>query len=142
MSSTSRPGSTSSTWDIKALRAENERHHQFMKDIEETTDWLSDDEYEEPEMNPKYSSDMFTITDVEIVNTNVKSQISKGLSAPNIRFSSDLCYQVPILFDLGTTKSIIKPIQAYTEHIRFPEVLTIGNNPKVNIEWHRSRRRP
>ena len=44
-----------------------------MKDIEETTDWLSDDEYEEPEMNPKYSSDMFTITDVEIVNTNVKS---------------------------------------------------------------------
>jgi hypothetical protein len=47
--------SKTSTLDINELRAENERHHQFMKDIEETTDWLSDDEYEEPEMNPKYS---------------------------------------------------------------------------------------
>ena len=44
-----------------------------MTDQEDTTDWLSDDEYEEPEMNPKYSSDMFTITNVDISNTNVKS---------------------------------------------------------------------
>jgi hypothetical protein len=133
MTSTTIPAGTSSTLDIKALRAENERHHKFIKNLEETTDWLSDDEYEEPEMNPKYSSDMFTITDVEIGNTNVKSQISKGLSAPNHLFSPALCHQVPILFDLGTAKSKIKPIQAYTEHIRFPEVITIGNNPKVNI---------
>ena len=77
---------------MTALRAENERHFKFMKDQEDTTDWLSDDEYEEPEMNPKYSSDMFTITDVDICNTNVKSQIFKGLSAPNYLFSSDLSF--------------------------------------------------
>ena len=52
MSLTEQPGSKSSTLDINELRAENERHHQFTKDIEETTDWLSDNEYEEPEMNP------------------------------------------------------------------------------------------
>ena len=133
MSLTEHAESKPATLDINELRAENERHHQFMKDIEETTDWLSDDEYEEPEMNPKYSSDMFAITNVELINNNRKYPISKALSAPNNLFSSDLCHQVPILFDLGTTKSIIKPIQAYTEHIRFPEVLTIGSNPKVNI---------
>jgi hypothetical protein len=133
MSLTEHTESKPATLDINELRAENERHHQFMKDIEETTDWLSDDEYEEPEMNPKYSSDMFAITNVELINNNQNHLISKGLSAPNNLFSSDLCHQVPILFDLGTTKSIIKPIQAYTEHIRFPEVLTIGSNPKVNI---------
>ena len=104
-----------------------------MKDLEETTDWLSDDEYEEPEMSPKYSSDMFTIANEATGNTNVKTQISKGLSATNHLFSPALCHQVPILFDLGTTKSIIRPIQAYTEHLRFTKVTTIGNNPKVNI---------
>ena len=119
--------------DMNVLRAENERHFQFMTDQEDTTDWLSDDEYEEPEMNPKYSSDMFTITNVDISNTNVKSQTIKGLSAQNALFSPDLIHQVPILFDLGTTKSIIKPIEAYTEHIGFPEVITIGHNPRVNI---------
>jgi hypothetical protein len=49
MTSTPTPGGTSSTLDMTALRAENERHLQFMKDQEDTTDWLSDDEYEEPE---------------------------------------------------------------------------------------------
>jgi hypothetical protein len=121
MTSTDTPGGTSFTVDMSTLRAKTERHFQFMKDLEDTTDWLSDDKYKEPEMNPKYSSDMFTITDVDICSTNVQSQISKGLSAPNHLFSSDLSHQVPILFDLGTAKSIIKPIQAYTEYIRFPE---------------------
>jgi hypothetical protein len=86
MKSTFTPGGTSSNLDMTALRVENERHLKFMKDLEESTDWLSDDKYEEPEMNPKYSSDMFTITDVDICNTNVKYQISKGLSAPNHLF--------------------------------------------------------
>jgi hypothetical protein len=125
MTSAATPGGTSSTLDMTALRAENERYLQFMTDQEDTTDWLSDDEYEEPEMNPKYSSDMLTITNVDM--------ISKGLSASNHLFSSDLSHQVPILFDLGTAKSIIKPIQAYTEYIWFPEIITIGNNPRVNI---------
>jgi len=64
MSLTEHTESKPATLDITVLRAETEGHHQFMKDIEETTDWLSDDEYEEPEMNPKYSSDMFAITNV------------------------------------------------------------------------------
>jgi hypothetical protein len=76
---------------------------------------------------------MFTITDVNICNSNVKSQTSKGLSAPNSLFSSAIVDQVPILFDLGTTKSLIKPIPAYSEYIRLPEVITIGKNPEVNI---------
>ena len=50
-----KPEKSSEDIDIIELRAENERHYKFMKDLEETTDWLSDDEYEEPEMNPKYS---------------------------------------------------------------------------------------
>jgi hypothetical protein len=52
--------------DMTLLRAENERHHKFMTDLEDTVDWLSDDDYEEPEMNPKYMSDMFTIAKVDI----------------------------------------------------------------------------
>jgi hypothetical protein len=48
MTTTTIPGGTFSTLDNKELRAENERHHKFMKDLEETTDWLTDDEYEEP----------------------------------------------------------------------------------------------
>jgi hypothetical protein len=116
MTTTTTSGVSSSTLDIKEMRAENERHYKFMKDLEETTDWLSDDEYEEPEMNPKYSSDMFTIANEATGNTNVKNHISKGLSTTNHLFSPALCHQVPILFDLGTTKSIIRPIQAYTEH--------------------------
>jgi hypothetical protein len=133
MASTPNPGGLSSDLDMKVLRAENEGHHKFMEHLEDRTDCLSDDEYKEPELNPKYSSDMFTITDVNIYNTNLKSQISKGLSAPNYLFSSDLVDQVPILFDLGTAKSLIKPIPAYTEYIRLPEVITIGNNPEVKI---------
>jgi hypothetical protein len=52
--------------DMMPLRAENERHYEFMTDLEDTVDWLSDDEYEQPEMNPKYMSDMFTIAEVDI----------------------------------------------------------------------------
>ena len=65
--------------DMNVLRTENERHFQYMTDQEDTTDWLSDGEYEEPEMNPKYSSDMFTITTVDINNTNVKALINLSL---------------------------------------------------------------
>ena len=41
--------------------------------------------------------------------------------------------QTPILLDLGTTKSLIKPIQAYTEFIKLREPLTIGKHPEVVI---------
>jgi hypothetical protein len=85
------------------LRAENERHYNFMTDLEDTVDWLSDDEYEEPEMNPKYMSDMFTIAEVDIFDSSVISQKSQGLSASNSLLSSYIVYQLPILFDLGTT---------------------------------------
>jgi hypothetical protein len=102
MASTSNPGGSSSDLDMTALRAENERHLQFMEDLEDTTDCLSDDEYKEPDINPKYSSDMFTLTGVDICNTNVQSQITKGLPASKYLFSSALVDQVPILFDLGT----------------------------------------
>jgi hypothetical protein len=104
-----------------------------MKNLEDTADWLSDDEHEEPEIKPKYSSDMFTITDVKIGDPNVRSQTSMSLSAPNSFFSSALVDQVPILFDLGTAKLLIKPIQAYTEYIRLTEVITFGKNSRVNI---------
>jgi hypothetical protein len=78
-------------------------------------------------------SDMFTITEVDICDSSVTAQHFQGLYAPNSRFSSDLVYQLPILFDLGTTKSLIRPIQAYSEYIRLPKVITIGMNPEVNI---------
>ena len=55
------------------------------------------------------------------------------LSAPNSLLSSNIEDQIPILFDLGTTKSLIKPIQGYTEHIQLQEVITIRKNPEVNI---------
>ena len=63
----------------------------------------------------------------------MNSQASKDLSAPNSLFSSDIEAQVSILFDLGTTKPLIKPIQAFTEHLWLQEVITIGKNLEVNI---------
>jgi hypothetical protein len=38
-----------------------------------------------------------------------------------------------MLLDLGTTKSLIETIQAYTEHIQLQEVITIGKFSEVNI---------
>jgi hypothetical protein len=112
------------------LRAECERDYNFMKDLDDTVNWLSDDEYEKSKMNPKY---MYTLTEVDIVDKCVKSQASRPLSAPNPLFSSRIEDQKPILFDLGTTKSLIKPIQAYIELIQLQEVITIGKLPEVNI---------
>jgi hypothetical protein len=101
-----------------------------MKDLENAVDWLSDDEYEEPEMKPKY---MFTLTEVDICEPSMASQAFKGPSAPNSLFSSDIEAQVPTLFDLGTPKSLIKLLQVYTEHVCFHEVITIGKNLEVTI---------
>ena len=42
----------------RLIREEKERDYWMMKDLEEgVVDWLSDSEYEEPEMNPKYDYD-------------------------------------------------------------------------------------
>jgi hypothetical protein len=65
--------------DMVLLRAENERHYNFMTDPEDTVDWLSDDEYDEPEMNPKYMSDKFTITELDFFDSRVISRKSQGL---------------------------------------------------------------
>jgi hypothetical protein len=85
-------------------RAECERDYNFMKELDDTVDWLSDDEYEEPEIKPKY---MYALTEVDIVGKCVKSQASRPLFASNSFFSSRIEDQTPILFDLGTTKSLI-----------------------------------
>jgi hypothetical protein len=54
-----------------------------MKDLDDTADWLSDDDYEEPEIDPKY---MYTLMEVDIVDRCVKLQASRPLSAPNSLF--------------------------------------------------------
>jgi hypothetical protein len=101
-----------------------------MKDLDDAVDWMSDDECEEPDMNPKY---IFTFTEVDMCDPSMKSQASKGLSASNSFFAFDIESQAPILFNLGTTKSLFKPLQAYTKHLRLQKVITIGKNPEVNI---------
>ena len=81
----------------------------MMKDLEEgVIDWLSDDEFEEPEMNPKYSS--YALTDAAPSDNSLSTKASQGPFAINLRFSSAIADQVPILLDLDTTKSLIKPI--------------------------------
>jgi hypothetical protein len=79
-------------------RGESEREYNFMKNLDDTVNWLSDDENEEPELNPKY---MFTLTEVDICEPSVASKASKGPSATNSLLSTDIKAQVPILFDLG-----------------------------------------
>jgi hypothetical protein len=101
-----------------------------MKNLDDTIDWLSDDEYEETEMNIKY---LVTLKKVDICNPSMASKASKDPSVPNSLFSSDIEAQVPVLFDLGTTKSLIKPIQAYTKHVWLHEIITIGKISEVNI---------
>jgi hypothetical protein len=76
-------------------------------------------------MNPKYT--------VDVCKPSTVSKTCKDPSALNSLFSSDTKAQVLLLFDLGTTKSLIKPIQAYTEHVRLYKVTTIGNSLEVNI---------
>ena len=81
-----------------------------MLDLVDTCHSFDDDDYEEPSMNPKY---MLTLETEDMYETSIESKTSKDSSAPNPLFSNGIKAQVPILFDLGTTKSLIKPIQAY-----------------------------
>ena len=104
----------------------------MMKDLEEgVVDWLSDDEFEEPKMNPKYGS--YALTDSSQSDHSFFTKESQHPSAINPRFSAEIADQVPILLDLGTTKLLIKPIQAYTEHVRLQDILKIGKHPEVTI---------
>ena len=98
-----------------------------MKDLEEgVADRLSDSEFEEPEMNPKYDHDSFALSDIPINGSGLQVDNLQNYPATNPSFSADLAMQTPILLDLGTTKSLIKPVQAYTEFIKLREPLTIG----------------
>jgi hypothetical protein len=105
-----------------------------MKNLEEgVVDWLSDDEFEEPEMNPKYDYDSYALTDVPFSDHSLSAKAFQHHSATNPSFSAEITDQVPILLDLGTTKSLIKPIQAYTEYVKLHETLKIGKHPEVTI---------
>ena len=51
----------------RLFREEKERDYWMMKDLEEgVADWLSDSEFEEPEMNPKYDHDSFALSDIPV----------------------------------------------------------------------------
>ena len=70
-----------------------------MKDLEErVVGWLSDDEFEEPEMNPKYGS--YALTDVPLKDHSLSANAFQRPSAINPRFSAEITDQVPILLDL------------------------------------------
>ena len=106
----------------------------MMKDLEEgVVNWLSDTEFEEPEMNPKYDCDSYALTDIPVSDHSISANAFRHHSATNPRFSADISEQVPILLDLGTTKSLIKPIQAYNEYVKLHEPLKIGKHPEVTI---------
>ena len=97
----------------RLIREEKERDYWMMKDLEEgVADWLSDDKFEEPEMNPKYDYDSYALTDVPFSDHSLSAKAFQHQSATNPSFSAEITDQVPILLDLGTTKSLIKPIQA------------------------------
>ena len=118
----------------RLIREEKERDYWMMKDLEEgVANWLSDSEFEEPEMNPKYDYDSFALSDIPVKGPGLQVNNLQNHPATNPRFSADLAEQTPILLDLGTTKSLIKPIQAYTEFIKLMESLTIGKHPEVVI---------
>ena len=104
----------------------------MMKDLEEgVVDWLSDDEFEEPEMNPKYGS--YALTDVPLSDHSLSTKAFQHPSAINPSFSAEIADQVPILLDLETTKSLNKHIQTYTEHVKLHDILKIGKHPEVTI---------
>ena len=84
-------------------------------------------------MNPKYDYDSFALTDIPVSGHRLQAIGFQHHPANNPRFLADVSKQVPILLDLGTTKSLIKPIQAYTEFIKVNEPLTIGKHPEVMI---------
>ena len=69
-------------------------------------------------MNPKYDHDSFALSDIPVNGSGLQVEILQKYPATNPSFSADLAMQTPILLDLGTTKSLIKPIQAYTEFIK------------------------
>ena len=95
----------------RLIREEKERDYWMMKDLEEgVVDWLSDSEFEEPEMNPKYDYDSFALSDIPVEGQRLQVNNLQHHPATNPRFSADVAEQTPILLDLGTTKSLIKPI--------------------------------
>ena len=100
----------------RLIREEKERDYWMMKDLEEgVVDWLSDTEFEEPEMNPKYDYDSYALTDIPVSDHSLSANVFQHHSATNPRFSAEISEQIPISLDLGTTKLLIRPIQAYTE---------------------------
>ena len=70
----------------------------MMKDLEEgVVDWLSDTEFEEPEMNPKYDYDSYALTDIPVSD---HSQC----------FPTSFCNQSKILSgNLGTSTNLAGP---------------------------------
>ena len=54
-------------------------------------------------------------------------------SAGNPMFSVDLCYQTPIILDLGGNKSLIPAIQAYQDHTYFPKIFKLGETHQWDI---------
>ena len=61
----------------------------MMKNLEEgVVDWLSDDEFEEPEMNPKYGS--YALTDVPLSDHSLSAKAFQRPSAINPRFSAEI----------------------------------------------------
>ena len=98
-------GTSMTSEELRQLaREEKERDYWMMKDLEEgVADWLSDSEFEEPDMNPKHDHDSFALSDIPINDSGL--QVDKLLKHPatNPRFSTDLEMQTPILLDLGTT---------------------------------------
>ena len=47
-------------------------------------------------------------------------------------FSVDLCYQTPIILDLGTNKSLIPAIKAYQDHTYFPKIFKVGETHQLD----------
>ena len=54
-------------------------------------------------------------------------------SAGNPMFYFDLCYQTPIILDLGTNKTLIPAIQAYQDHTYFPKIFKLGETHQLDI---------
>ena len=54
-------------------------------------------------------------------------------SAGNPMFSVDLCYQTPIILDLGANKPQTPVIQAYQDHTYFPKIFKLGETHLLNI---------
>ena len=82
-------------------------------------------------MNPKYDYNSFALTDIPVSDHRLQANAFQHHPANNPRFSADVSEQVPILLDLGTTKSLISRL--FTEFVKLNEPLTIGKHPEVTI---------